>query len=111
MPESGVARKIFSWDATIKGAWVSEVEDTFMRIGASDIFQNVSTVRIPLVKEALFNAHQIRWSQDILCKPKLRTFAMIKKKCYRSEVCLCSFIQKTKIIMCPAPLWDLAPAP
>ncbi len=79
MPESRVDRKIFSWDATIKGAWASEVEDTFMRIGASDIFQNVSTVHIPLVKEALFNAHQIRWSQDILCKPKLRTLSMINK--------------------------------
>lgn len=43
MPENRVAKKIFNWDVSVKGAWACEVQDIFTQIGAPDLFQNINS--------------------------------------------------------------------
>ena len=109
MPENRVAKKIFNWDVSIKGAWASAMEDTFLRTGLQDSFQNCRIVNISMVKELLNSIYQNKWSQDILHKPKLRTFVMMKSY-YACEKYVCAPLTKRQRSLCLTPLWDLASA-
>ena len=99
MPENRVARKIFNWDVSVKGAWASAVEDILISIGLHDSFINNSIVNTSIVKDTLYSLHQNKWSQDILYKPKLRTFVMIKS-CYGSEKYVCAPLSKRPRSLC-----------
>ena len=68
-----------------KGAWASAVKDTFVRTGLLDSFQNNSNVNIYMVKETLSSVYQNKWTQDILHKPKLRTFVICYTYCMHLE--------------------------
>ncbi len=102
--------QIFDWDVSVKGVQASETEDILIRTGAHHVFQNKCTTDISLVKQILFTEYQKKWSKVILSKPKLRTFSMIEKE-YICENMFVLLQPKTKIIMCPALIWDLASAP
>ena len=99
MPENRVAKKIFNWDVSIKGAWASTVEDILIRTGLLDSFQNCTVVNIVMVKEILNSIYQNKWSQDILHKPKLRTFVMIKSH-YACEKYVCAPLSKRQRSLC-----------
>ena len=99
MPENRVAKKIFNWDVSIKGAWASTVEDILIRAGLLDSFQNCSVVNISMVKEILNSIFQNKWSQDILYKPKLRTFVMLKNQ-YACEKYVCAPLSKRQRSLC-----------
>ena len=99
MPENRVAKKIFNWDVSVKGAWASAVEDTLVRTGLHDSFINNSIVNTSIIKDTLYSLHQNKWSQDILYKPKLRTFVTIKS-CYGSEKYVCAPLSKRQRSLC-----------
>lgn len=75
------------------------VEDTLVRIGLHDSFINNSIVNTSIVKDTLYSLYQNKWSQDILYKPKLRTFVVIKS-CYGSEKYVCAPLSKRQRSLC-----------
>jgi hypothetical protein len=99
MPENRVAKKIFNWDVSVKGAWACEVQDIFTQIGAPDLFQNINTVYILAAKEVLLDTHKSKWSQDIFLKPKLRTYRIIKS-CFGNEKYVCAPLSKKQRSLC-----------
>ena len=94
-----MAKNIFNWDISIKGAWARELESILVEIGAHDIFSNRNCINIQAAKETLNSQFYYNWSNEILQKPKLRTFVTIKHS-YGEEKYVRSLLSRQQRSLC-----------
>ena len=85
MNENRLTRKIFEWDYGLcKNNWSSEMKKMFENL-QSNIFRQKEVFDDTNVGEALHAIMNESWKQDVIKKPKLRTFLLYKEDISRED--------------------------
>ena len=78
MPDNRLTKHIFLWDCSNNCSWARELEKIFGMSGFQYIYRNKLLCSVSQIKTILFENYKQKWSEDVLCKPKLRTYSLIK---------------------------------
>lgn len=82
MNDSRLTKKIFIEDYRIcKNNWCANVQKVFDKLGLDEYFNNKENCNIDNVKQKLLEVMEGEVKEEILMKPKLRTFNLFKTKC------------------------------
>ena len=91
---SRLTHKIFMWDKQCNGDnWSHDVELIFEYCNLDDVYTNLLCVDLNVVKQRLDNLFNDEWKEDMLSKPKLRTYAVFKNRLC-TEKYVSSFISR-----------------
>lgn len=78
MPNNRLTKQIFCWDFSNNYSWTRELAKIFGKAGLQYIFRNKLSCSVSQIKTILFENYKQKWTEQILCKPKLRTYSLIK---------------------------------
>lgn len=78
MSDNRVNKKVFLWSKLHKSPWVKEIHYIFGEADLQYIFSNNLTCSIDAIRKKLLDGFEIKWLNEILLKPKLRTYIQIK---------------------------------
>ena len=82
MPDNRLTKKVFLWDKDLSSKnWSSEIKRLLADIGLSEYFDLYMPVDLNTVKNNLYDAHCIKWKNDIVNVSKLKTLHLCKGHC------------------------------
>jgi hypothetical protein len=80
MQESRLTKKIFLWDMQIcKKNWSKHIKDLFQSLNSQTTFENKGVYDLNEINETLKDIMLGEWKQEVLKKPKLRTYITFKE--------------------------------
>ena len=94
MSNERLTKKVFLWDKAQYGNnWSYDMKNLFETLDSEEIFLNSELCDIAEVKLKIKNLNNELWENEILSKPKLRTYRLFKNE-YEPEPYLLSYLPK-----------------
>jgi hypothetical protein len=94
MDNNRLTKKIFSWDMEQPGSsWSNNIQTILEMLDMETIFIHKSKVDLSQVEAKLRNITNEKWQQEIINKPKLRTYILFKDS-YTVEPYVNSFLSR-----------------
>ena len=84
MPDNRLVKHIFYWNFSKNGRWTRELSKIFDETGLQYIYRNKLSCSVSQIKMTSLEKYKQKWSEEILYKPKLRTYCLIKSV-YQTE--------------------------
>jgi hypothetical protein len=85
MDNNRLTKKIFNWDYILNcNNWSANMQMLFMTLNRNDIYQTQMPCNVQLMLEYVRQLAISKWKEEILAKPKLRTYTNFKSE-YTTE--------------------------
>ena len=78
MENSRLTKCIFNWDLNENAGWGAELKSVFNKLDMGDVFVNRLLCGLDNVNQRILELATVKWKDDIVSKPKLRTFIKFK---------------------------------
>lgn len=79
MEEDRVNKRVFSWGKAHRSPWVKEIYSIFEEVDMLYIYRNNLSCNVNSLKHKLLMKYEEKWFENVLLKPKLRTYMHIKQ--------------------------------
>ena len=85
MDTGRITRKIFEWDYNLcRNNWSSEMKKLFDTLNV-DVFNDKSLLDPNGIEDKLYSLMEKKWKEEIIKKPKLRTYRLFKNNVHTEE--------------------------
>ena len=78
MENSRLTKCIFNWDLNESAGWGAELKSVFNKLDTGDVFVNRLLCGLNNVNQRILELATVKWQDDIVSKPKLRTYIKFK---------------------------------
>ena len=85
MSDDRINKKVFLWSKVQNSPWAAEIHAVFEEADFQYIYRNNLSCSITKIRKKLFVGFNEKWLNDIMLKPKLRTYVQIKHN-YETEL-------------------------
>ena len=91
MDDDRLTKFVFNYDyQQCKGNWSDDIKCIFESLNISDVFVNKNICEMSIVTEKLFEVNKHEWRDEIVSKPKLRTYRLFKNElCSENYLYVC----------------------
>ena len=78
MENPRLTKCIFNWDLNENAGWVAELKSVFNELDMDDVIVNRPLCDLENVNQRILELATVKWKDDIVSKPKLRTYIKFK---------------------------------